>query len=114
MNHRHLTHSDYTPAAIDSVIERGRVFPDWRDLCRAALADAEVLGSLERLSKARAMRDDPENFQRHLHERWWRWCEMQRAIDELAERGGLTALPRRELRRIVKLQEQHGVRKRGE
>jgi hypothetical protein len=42
MLHRHLTHQDYTLAAIDDVIGRGKR-RDWAELRRAALADRVVL-----------------------------------------------------------------------
>lgn len=80
VEHRHLNHSEYTMAAIDSVIERGQPFPDWRELCRAALDNAFILGKLERVSRWRSDLEDkdPENFSRHLYRRWLRWCEKQR------------------------------------
>jgi hypothetical protein len=38
MQHRHLNHEDYTPAAIDNTVARG-LWKDWADLRRAALAE---------------------------------------------------------------------------
>jgi hypothetical protein len=41
MRHRHLNHQDFTLAAIDDVIARGRL-SDWERLREAVRADAEV------------------------------------------------------------------------
>ena len=42
MIHRHLTHQQFTLAAIDDVIARGKR-KDWAELRQAALADPAVL-----------------------------------------------------------------------
>jgi len=42
MRHRHIDNvTSWTPAAVDSVIERGDL-PDWRELFRAVKTDAET------------------------------------------------------------------------
>lgn len=41
MRHRHLNHQDFTLAAIDDVIARGRL-DDWAKLRRALLADRSL------------------------------------------------------------------------
>lgn len=51
MLHRHLTHEDFTLAAIDDVIARGR-WEDWKDLRRTALNDAVVMGKILRVCNA--------------------------------------------------------------
>jgi hypothetical protein len=38
MKHRHLTHQEFTPAAIEDILERGRM-PDWEPLIAAIEAD---------------------------------------------------------------------------
>ncbi len=42
MLHRHLNHEEYTLAAIDDVIDRGKR-RDWADLRKAALADRVIM-----------------------------------------------------------------------
>jgi len=51
MLHRHLTHQQFTLAAIDDVIARGKR-QDWADLRRAALADRTVLEKVLRVCQA--------------------------------------------------------------
>lgn len=51
MQHRHLTHQQYTLAAIDDVIARGRR-SDWVELRKAALADRAVLEKVLRVCRA--------------------------------------------------------------
>lgn len=51
MLHRHLTHQEFTLAAIDDVIGRGKR-QDWADLRRAALADQVVLEKILRVCQA--------------------------------------------------------------
>lgn len=48
MRHRHLTHQNYTLAAIDDVISRGR-WQDWADLRCAVLADRALLEKVRRI-----------------------------------------------------------------
>jgi hypothetical protein len=52
MLHRHLTHHQFTLAAIDDVIARGKR-RDWAELRRAALRDREVLEKVLRVCRAR-------------------------------------------------------------
>ena len=51
MRHRHLNHEEYTLAAIDDVIARGR-WADWADLRRAVRADTPMLDRVERVCHA--------------------------------------------------------------
>jgi len=51
MLHRHLTHQQFTLAAIDDVIARGKRW-DWVELRRAALADRAVLEKVLRVCRA--------------------------------------------------------------
>ena len=48
MEHRHLTHQQFTLAAIDDMIARGKR-QDWIDLRRAALADRVMLDKVLRV-----------------------------------------------------------------
>ena len=48
MQHRHLNHENYTPAAVDDIVSRGR-WQDWVDLRKAAIRDATVLDRIERV-----------------------------------------------------------------
>jgi len=48
MLHRHLTHQQYTLAAIDDIIARGKR-QDWAELRRVALADRTVLEKIRRV-----------------------------------------------------------------
>ncbi len=57
MLHRHLTHQNFTLAAIDDVIGRGKR-RDWADLRRAALRDRVILEKVLRLCQA------------HVHDRY--------------------------------------------
>jgi hypothetical protein len=51
MLHRHLTHQQFTLAAIDDVIARGKR-RDWAELRRAALQDQAVLEKVLRVCQA--------------------------------------------------------------
>jgi hypothetical protein len=51
MLHRHLTHQQFTLAAIDDVIARGNR-RDWTELRRALLADPAVLEKTLRVCRA--------------------------------------------------------------
>lgn len=51
MHHRHLTHQEFTLAAIDDVIGRGKR-QDWADLRRAALRDRGILEKVLRVCAA--------------------------------------------------------------
>jgi hypothetical protein len=50
MLHRHLNHQDFTLAAIDDVISRGR-WQDWATLRRAALQDISLLEKVQRICR---------------------------------------------------------------
>ncbi len=65
MRHRHLNHEDFTLAAIDDVIERGKR-RDWVELRQAALEDREIMRKVLRVCQARTQ--DPY-AQRY---RFWR------------------------------------------
>lgn len=51
MEHRHLNHQNYTLAAIDDVIARGKR-RDWAELRHAALNDRVVMEKIPRVCKA--------------------------------------------------------------
>ena len=51
MRHRHLTTAEWTPAAIDDAIARGRL-DDWKALRDAAAARHEVRGRILRVCAA--------------------------------------------------------------
>ncbi len=48
MKHRHLNHQDFTLAAIDDCIGRGRV-KDWAELRRAVLNDPALMAKVKRI-----------------------------------------------------------------
>lgn len=52
MLHRHLTHQQFTLAAIDDVIARGKR-QDWAELRRVALGDRTVMEKVLRICQAR-------------------------------------------------------------
>lgn len=62
MFHRHLNHQNYTLAAIDDVISRGRV-QDWADLRREVLADQTLLGKVERVCQPHAADPYAQRYQ---------------------------------------------------
>jgi len=51
MKHRHLTHQEYTAAAIDDVIARGKR-RDWEELRRAVLAEHSIASKILRVCRA--------------------------------------------------------------
>ena len=51
MQHRHLTHQEFTLAAIDDVIGRGKR-RDWIDLRKAALIDRGLMEKILRVCQA--------------------------------------------------------------
>ena len=51
MLHRHLTHQQFTLAAIDAVIARGKRW-DWAEMRRAALSDRALLEKVLRVCQA--------------------------------------------------------------
>ncbi len=65
MRHRHLNHEQYTLAAIDDTIQRGKR-EDWAHLRRAALADQTIMEKIVRVCDAYA---DDRYRQRH---QFWR------------------------------------------
>lgn len=65
MQHRHLNHEQYTLAAIDDVIDRGKR-QDWAALRQAALADPTVMSKVLRVCESQGQ--DPY-AQRY---RFWR------------------------------------------
>ena len=64
MQHRHLNHREFTLAAIDDIISRGK-WHDWRELRQAALNDRDVMERIARICRQYA--GDPY-CQRH---RFW-------------------------------------------
>ena len=73
MLHRHLNHQDFTLAAIDDVISRGR-WGDWADLRRAALQDRSLLDKVERICRPKLV--DPYAQRYHF---WMHYAERRRA-----------------------------------
>ncbi len=71
MLHRHLTHQQFTLAAIDDIIARGQR-QDWVSLRQAALADRAVLEKVLRVCQAHVA--DPYaqryHFWKHYAERY--------------------------------------------
>jgi hypothetical protein len=52
MEHRHLTHSEWTLAAVDDAIARGRL-ADWKELRDAAAGQPQVRERILRICAAR-------------------------------------------------------------
>jgi hypothetical protein len=50
MQHRHLNHQDFSLAAIDDIIQRGR-WDDWAELRTAVLAEPVLLDKVERVCR---------------------------------------------------------------
>lgn len=69
MLHRHLTHQQFTLAAIDDVIARGKR-RDWAELRRAALDDRTVLKKILRVCQAQVA--DPYAQRYHF---WRQYAE---------------------------------------
>lgn len=53
MLHRHLNHQEYTLAAIDDIVDRGKRV-DWAQLRTAALRDRTVMEKIYRVASAHA------------------------------------------------------------
>jgi hypothetical protein len=51
MEHRHLNHQEFSLAAIDDIILRGK-WSDWADLRRAMIADNSLLEKIKRICEA--------------------------------------------------------------
>jgi len=73
MQHRHLNHHDFTLAAIDDTIARGRL-PDWDRLRLAVQRQPEIQAKVLRICEAHIA--DPY-AQRYFF--WKRYAEAQRA-----------------------------------
>jgi len=73
MQHRHLNHQEFTPAAIDDLIARGRR-RDWEGLRQAVLADRTLLVKVLEISRARAV--DPYAQRYHF---WMHYAEQHLA-----------------------------------
>ena len=71
MEHRHLTHQDFTLAAIDDVIGRGKRH-DWAELRTALRADPVVKGKVLQICLART--SDPYAQRYHF---WRIYAEQQ-------------------------------------
>ena len=73
VQHRHLNHGDFTLAAIDDVIDRGKR-EDWRELRLAALEDRAIMEKVLRVCEAHV--DDPFAQRYHF---WKHYAERPRA-----------------------------------
>ena len=69
MLHRHLQHQQFTLAAIDDIIARGKR-QDWAELRRAALADRGILEKILRVCEAHVA--DPYEQRYHF---WKHYAE---------------------------------------
>ncbi|MFG1187898.1 hypothetical protein [Xanthobacter aminoxidans] len=74
MFHRHLNHQRYTLAAIDDVIERGRM-RDWLELRNAVRRQPELLDKIKRVCSARV--SDPYAQRYHF---WNHYVEKHRNV----------------------------------
>lgn len=68
MRHRHLNHTEFTLAAIDSVIERGSA-EDWRELREATGTRPELIAKIVRVCEAQ--RNNP--YSAELYAEWLTW-----------------------------------------
>lgn len=68
MQHRHLTTRHWTPATVDSALDRGDL-PDWRDLFTAARADRELATLVRHVARHR-IPDGASMLALSLVERW--------------------------------------------
>lgn len=66
MLHRHLNHQQWTLAAIDDAIARGKQL-DWADLRRAALADHAVMEKILRVCRARVADPYAQRYHFWMH-----------------------------------------------
>ena len=71
MLHRHLNHQQWTLAAIDDVMARGKQL-DWADLRHAALADRAVMEKILRVCRTRVA--DPYAQRYHF---WMHYAQEQ-------------------------------------
>ena len=69
MLHRHLNHQEYTLAALDDVIDRGKR-ADWAQLRAAAIQDRGLMDKILRVSSAHA--HDPYAQRYHF---WRQYAE---------------------------------------
>jgi hypothetical protein len=74
MLHRHLNHRQYTLAALDDVIDRGKR-EDWAQLRSVALEDRAIMQKILRVSLARAK--DPYAQRYHF---WRQYAEQHLKI----------------------------------
>ena len=63
MQHRHLNHQHFTPAAIDDIIARGK-WRDWAGLRTAAFADPSLFDRIEQVCRRRTT--DPYAQRHHF------------------------------------------------
>ena len=69
MLHRHLNHEQYTLAALDDIIDRGKR-EDWARLRSVALKDRDIMEKILRVSRAHAQ--DPYAQRYHF---WRQYAE---------------------------------------
>lgn len=68
MRHRHLNHTEFTLAAIDSIIERGSD-GDWRELREATRTQPELIAKIAKVCEAQ--RENP--YSAELYTEWMTW-----------------------------------------
>jgi hypothetical protein len=66
MQHRHLTHSDYSLAAVDDVIARG-VWSDWVALRQALLGSPQVREKVQRVCSAHIAEPFAQRYHFWMH-----------------------------------------------
>ena len=69
MQHRHLNHQDYTLAALDDIIDRGKR-EDWAQLRSVALKEPAIMEKILRVARAHA--NDPYAQRYHF---WRQYAE---------------------------------------
>ena len=73
MKHRHLTHEEFTPAAVDDIISRGK-WSDWAELRQAVLEKPALMRVVEQVCAAHI--DDPYAQRYHF---WKNYVQAHRA-----------------------------------
>jgi hypothetical protein len=66
MQHRHLNHDQFTLAAIDDVIARGKR-QDWEELRRALLQDRSLLEKIKRICAPRTSDPYAQRYHFWMH-----------------------------------------------
>ena len=72
MKHRHLNHEEWTLAAVDSCITRGRQ-QDWDEMRQAALDDQDIMERVSEIAVYEKNLASP--FDDLVYREWWKWVQ---------------------------------------